>query len=179
MRTLTLSAALLLALAIPALAEDSATSSASAVASPAAATADAPAPGKVTSIQYATIVVDDYDKAVEWYTTTLGMELHDNMPYGREARWVSVRVPGQDVAIVLHDPSKVEDMDDEEVTSKPVDNILLGTDDCKAIIEKIRAAGGTIEMEPEAQPWGTQAIFNDPWGNQYVIVQPAEMPAEG
>lgn len=46
------------------------------------------------------------------------------------------------------------------------------TDDCDALVERIRAAGGTITEEPADQPWGERvARVLDPDGNQIIIGQ--------
>lgn len=49
-------------------------------------------------IELFTIVVDDYDRAIEFFVTALGFELVEDAPSltndGRPKRWVVVRPPG-------------------------------------------------------------------------------------
>ncbi|HTE67129.1 MAG TPA: glyoxalase superfamily protein [Candidatus Binatia bacterium] len=46
------------------------------------------------------------------------------------------------------------------------------TDDCDALVERIRASGGTITEEPADQPWGERvARVLDPDGNEIIIGQ--------
>lgn len=52
-----------------------------------------------------TIVVDDYDQAIEFFTTALGFDLVEDSPSltndGRPKRWVVVRPPGAETGILL------------------------------------------------------------------------------
>ena len=46
------------------------------------------------------------------------------------------------------------------------------TDDCDALVERIRAAGGSIVEEPTDQPWGERvARALDPDGNEVIMGQ--------
>ena len=52
-----------------------------------------------------TIVVDDYDEAVGFFTSALGFDLVEDSPSltndGRPKRWVVVRPPGAETGILL------------------------------------------------------------------------------
>ena len=52
-----------------------------------------------------TIVVDDYDRAIQFFTGVLGFELVEDSPSltndGRPKRWVVVRPPGAETGILL------------------------------------------------------------------------------
>ena len=51
-------------------------------------------------------------------------------------------------------------------------SLWVYADDCDALVERIRAAGGTITEEPADQPWGERtARVLDPDGNEVVIGQ--------
>ena len=49
---------------------------------------------------------------------------------------------------------------------------MFSTDDCRAEVERLRGRGAKITQEPEEVPWGTQAVFEDPFGKSHVLVQP-------
>ena len=55
------------------------------------------------SLTYATIWVHDQDEALAFYTEKLGLELRDDvtLPELNNFRWLTVGVPGQDVAVSL------------------------------------------------------------------------------
>jgi len=53
-----------------------------------------------------TIIVDDYDRAIEFFTGALGFELAEDSPAltthgGRPKRWVVVRPPGGQTGVLL------------------------------------------------------------------------------
>ena len=56
-------------------------------------------------IQQFTIIVDDYDAAIGFFTAALGFELVEDSPSltndGRPKRWVVVRPPGAQTGILL------------------------------------------------------------------------------
>jgi catechol 2,3-dioxygenase-like lactoylglutathione lyase family enzyme len=56
-------------------------------------------------IEQFTIIVDDYDKAIGFFTGALGFELVEDSPSltndGRPKRWVIVRPPGAQTGILL------------------------------------------------------------------------------
>jgi lactoylglutathione lyase len=53
-------------------------------------------------------------------------------------------------------------------------SLWVYTDDCDALVERLRAAGITISEEPADQPWGERiARVLDPDGNEVIIGQRA------
>lgn len=56
---------------------------------------------------------------------------------------------------------------------RPV-SLWFYTPDCDALVERIRAAGGTVVAEPADQPWGERVgRVLDPDGNELIIGQRA------
>ena len=45
-------------------------------------------------------------------------------------------------------------------------------DNCKSTVEELRKNGVKILMEPQTQPYGTQAIIEDLYGNSFVLREP-------
>ena len=69
----------------------------------------------------------------------------------------------------------------ERVGSQVADhvNLVFATDDFDAEHERLREAGVEFHGEPMENPWGTEAVFEDPYGNVHDLMEPAEMePAE-
>ncbi len=57
-------------------------------------------------LELVTIIVDDYDRAIEFFTGALGFELAEDSPAlttdgGRPKRWVVVRPPGAQTGVLL------------------------------------------------------------------------------
>jgi catechol 2,3-dioxygenase-like lactoylglutathione lyase family enzyme len=124
--------------------------------------------------------VHDQDEALAFYTEKLGMELREDVtvPEMGNFRWLTVGVPGQDVAIVLmavpgppvfdeDTRKKIEDL----VAKGAASGLFFTTDDCRATYEELKNRGVEFQQEPTEQPYGVDAGFRDPSGNQARMVQ--------
>ncbi|MFD7029522.1 VOC family protein [Streptomyces sp. NPDC059917] len=119
------------------------------------------------------IAVDDHDAAIAFYRDVLGLEVRGDVA-AHGMRWVTVGAPSQpDVDIVLEPPlahPNASAADREAVADLLAKGLLRGaifrTDDCDAVFERIRAAGGEVVQEPIDQPYGVRdCAFRDPAGN--------------
>lgn len=125
----------------------------------------------LTRLANVSLIVKDYDEAIKWYTEVLGLELRMDGSMGGDYRFVTVGVKGQDdVSIVLHKP-----WDSPGEVSSSVHSLLFHTDDCRKDVEGLRQRGVKITLEPEEQPWGVQAVFEDLYGATHVLVEPTEL----
>ena len=124
-----------------------------------------------------TIVVDDYDRAIGFFTGALGFELAEDSPSltndGRPKRWVVVRPPGAQTGILLAQA-------DGERQGAAVGNqtggrvgFFLRVDDFDAARARLTAAGAEFRTEPRDEPYGRVAVFADPWGNKWDLLGPA------
>jgi uncharacterized glyoxalase superfamily protein PhnB len=135
-------------------------------------------------IATAQIWVHDQDEALAFYTEKLGFEVRSDVtvPEFGNFRWLTVGPPEQDdVAIVLMAIPGQPVMDDE--TAEQVRSLMgkgfagtvfLTTDDCQASYEELVARGVEFTEEPESRPYGIDAGFRDPSGNQFRLTQLAE-----
>ena len=125
----------------------------------------------ITSLANVTLLVKDYDEAIRWFTEKLGLELRMDGSMGGEYRFVTVAVKGQqDVSIVLH---KVFEGYTEARSN--VHGLLFHCDDCKDFVKRLKSSGVEFTLEPEEQPWGVQAVFQDLYGNSHVLLEPSPM----
>ena len=126
--------------------------------------------------------VHDQEEALAFYTQKLGMEVRADvtLPELGDFRWVTVAPPGQDeVSIVLMaipgppvmDPDTAEQVKDL-MAKGFAGAVFLTTDDCKASYEELKARGVEFLQEPTEQPYGIDAGFRDPSGNQIRMNQP-------
>jgi predicted enzyme related to lactoylglutathione lyase len=131
-------------------------------------------------LTYAQIWVDDQDEALAFYTEKLGMELREDVtvPEMGNFRWLTVGVPGQDVAITLMEVPGPPVFDAE--TQKQIRSLLakgaasglfFSTDDCRASYEEYKKRGVEFTQEPTEQPYGIDAGFRDPSGNHFRMMQ--------
>jgi predicted enzyme related to lactoylglutathione lyase len=135
----------------------------------------------IRSIPTVNMWVGDIDEALAFYTEKVGLEVRTDVtvPELGNFRWVTVGVPGQpDVAFVLM-PIPGPPMFDaataatlgELVAKGAVGAFFLSTDDCRADYETLKARGVEFVMEPTQMPYGVDAAFRDPFGNQFRLVQ--------
>ncbi|GGX70186.1 VOC family protein [Streptomyces anandii] len=126
-------------------------------------------------IALVTLVVDDYDEAIRFYTGALGFRLAEDTPRPDGSRWVVVAPgPGQDGTALLLARAKGEDQRARigDQTGGRV-GFFLHTDDFAADHARMRAAGVTFLEEPRHEPYGTVAVFQDLHGNRWDLLQPA------
>jgi catechol 2,3-dioxygenase-like lactoylglutathione lyase family enzyme len=137
----------------------------------------------LTDITHVTLLVDDQDEALEFYTGTLGLVVRDDVEMeeeGMEGRWLTVSPSDAEfpqIALAAADTAEKR----ERVGSQVADhvNLVFATDDFDAEYERLREAGVEFHGEPTNNPWGTEAVFEDPYGNVHDLMEPAEMePAE-
>ncbi|OIK27717.1 VOC family protein [Streptomyces malaysiense] len=119
------------------------------------------------------IAVDDHDKALAFYRDILGLEVRNDVGF-EGMRWVTVGSPHQpDVEIVLEPPGANPDASPadrqalaELLAKGMLRGVILTTDDCDALWERLRESGADVLQEPTDQPWGVRdCAFRDPAGN--------------
>ena len=130
----------------------------------------------IKNVALVTIYVRDEDEALRFYTEKLGFEVRADATAGPGMRWLTVSPVGQaDLEIVLQKPGGWHD---EETTKKLLDRIgqgtpwVFNTDDCQSTYETLQSRGVKFSSPPEGVPYGLQAIFEDPYGNPFVLLQP-------
>ena len=129
--------------------------------------------------------VHDQDEALEFYTKKVGMETRSDVtvPELGNFRWVTVAPTGQsDIAIVLMaipGPPVMDEQTAKEVRSLMAKGfagtIFLETDDCRAAYDKLRGRGIEFAEAPEERPYGIDAAFRDPSGNNIRLTEPREV----
>jgi len=134
----------------------------------------------LTGLTNVNVWVHDQDEALAFYTDKLGMELRNDVtvPEMGNFRWLTVGVPGQDVALALLTVPgpPVFDADTsakiKEVVAKgAAGGLFFATDDVQASFEELKSRGVEFSQEPTTQPYGVDAGFRDPSGNQIRMAQ--------
>jgi predicted enzyme related to lactoylglutathione lyase len=134
----------------------------------------------LNKLSYVNVWVDDQEKALAFYTETLGMELRDDVSFPElgDFRWLTVGIPGQDVALALMEVPGAPVFDAEtqaqirSLISKGVaGGLFFSTDDCRASFEELSKRGVEFSQEPVEQPYGIDAGFRDSSGNQIRMTQ--------
>ena len=133
-------------------------------------------------IANAQLWVHDQDEALAFYTDKLGLELREDVtvPEMGNFRWLSVGVPGQEVGITLMEvpgPPVFEQETRDQIMALMAKGasggLFFNTDDCRASYEELKERGVEFNQEPTEQPYGIDAGFRDPSGNQMRMAQRA------
>jgi len=125
--------------------------------------------------------VHDQDEALAFYTEKLGMELRDDVTLAElgDFRWLTVGPVGQpDIAVVLmaipgppvfdaETSAKLQELMAKGATG----GLFFATDDCQATYEELKGKGVEFNDEPSERPYGVDAGFRDPSGNQIRVIQ--------
>ena len=125
--------------------------------------------------------VHDQDEALAFYTEKLGLELREDVtvPELGNFRWLSVGVPGQpDIAITLMAipgppvfDAETQDAIKTLVAKGVASGLFFATDDVQATYDELKDRGVEFQQEPTEQPYGVDAGFRDPSGNQMRVAQ--------
>jgi catechol 2,3-dioxygenase-like lactoylglutathione lyase family enzyme len=118
-------------------------------------------------INLASVLVDDQDKALDFYTEVLGFVKKTDVPLG-EARWLTVVSPQEpDGTELVLEP-------DWHPAVKPFKRALVddgipytsfAVDDVHVEYERLRASGVRFTQEPLEMPSVTTAVLDDTCGN--------------
>jgi uncharacterized protein len=109
----------------------------------------------------------DPEAAVAFYRDLFGWELEDVMPPGSPGPYYIARIHGGDVAGIGAQP--------EGGPPTAVWNTYVWVTDADETAEKVRAAGGTVLMEPgDVGDAGRMAVFADPAGAAFRVWQAGE-----
>jgi catechol 2,3-dioxygenase-like lactoylglutathione lyase family enzyme len=117
------------------------------------------------------LLVPDYDAAIAFFCHGLGFILAEDIPQGSK-RWVTVCPPGQDFRLIL---ARADTPAQIAAIGKQGGGrvwLFMQSDDFTADAAKITAAGGTFEELPRDEPYGTVAVWRDPFGNRWDLIQP-------
>ncbi|MFP3988728.1 VOC family protein [Streptomyces sp. E11-3] len=137
----------------------------------------------IKGLAISTVWVLDQDRAKEFYTEKLGLEVRTDMTIGEGGgmRWLTVGAPNQpDVQLTLMVPgAPVMDPESAEAVRKLVAKGILGagvlaTDDVHGDYEKLKARGVEFLQEPQERPYRTEAILRDDSGNWFSFTQARE-----
>jgi catechol 2,3-dioxygenase-like lactoylglutathione lyase family enzyme len=133
------------------------------------------------NLTHVNVWVHDQDEALAFYTEKLGLELREDatVPEMGNFRWLSVGLPGQkDVAITLlavpgppvfdeDTAQKIKDL----VSKGAAGGLFFATDDIDGTYQELKERGVEFSQEPTDQPYGRDAGFRDPFGNQIRMAQ--------
>lgn len=120
-----------------------------------------------------TIVVDNYDKAIEFYTEKLHFTLIEDTILSDTKRWVLVRPKGANECCLLlakgtneEQKSRIGNQSGGRVF------LFLHTDNFKRDFQNLNDNNVKIVREPSSEDYGTVAVFEDLYGNLWDLIEP-------
>jgi len=142
----------------------------------------------VSHLDLVTVVVSDYDQAIEFFVDVLGFDLAEDEPSltsdGRPKRWVVVRPGGGATGLLL---AKADSPSEQAAVGSQFAGrvgLFLRVDDFEATRERLLQAGVVFVSEPRQESYGKVAVFLDIAGNRWDLLSNRagtanERPGEG
>ena len=126
-------------------------------------------------IAHISLVVEDYDEAIEFYTRKLDFQLLEDTKLSEEKRWVVVAPSGaKECSLLLAKGAN-------ERQAKFAGNQTGGrvfqflfTDNFWRDCEKLKSREIKFVRPPQEHEYGTVAVFEDLYGNMWDLVEPNE-----
>ncbi|MEN9569893.1 MAG: hypothetical protein RL172_1124 [Bacteroidota bacterium] len=125
------------------------------------------------SLANVSIVVNDYDEAIDFYTSKLGFDLIEDTRLSETKRWVLLAPAGSTGCRLLlaqaatpEQQSRVGNQTGGRVF------LFLHTNDFWRDYDAYSSRGVTFVRQPEKQPYGTVAVFKDLYGNLWDMIGP-------
>jgi catechol 2,3-dioxygenase-like lactoylglutathione lyase family enzyme len=127
-------------------------------------------------LEQVALIVDDYDAAIAFFVAVLGFELVEDSAAetndGRPKRWVVVRPPGAETALLLAqaDGERQRRAVGDQYAGRV--GLFLRVEDFDATYARMRAAGVEFAGPPRDEPYGKVVVFVDVAGNRWDLLGP-------
>jgi len=125
------------------------------------------------SIAHISILVDNYDSAIDYYTQKLGFTLTEDKHLTESKRWVLVTPPGSACSLLLAKASTAEQV--ERIGNQTGGRVFLflHTDNFDRDYARLQEHKVEIVREQSIEPHGKVAVFKDIFGNLWDLIEPA------
>ena len=126
-------------------------------------------------IKLTSVSIDDYDKALKFYTEILGFVKKQDMPLGEGARWITVVSPEEPngTELLLEPNASYTAMKalKESLVKDGIPFTAFLVNDVQQEYERMKDLGVEFTMEPTNMGVWTAAIFDDTCGNLIEMFQ--------
>jgi len=124
-------------------------------------------------IAHITLVVNDYDEAIRFYTDKLGFTLIEDTYIDEEKRWVLVAPEGnEDCSLLLAKASTDEQRSRIGNQTGGRVALFLYTDDFWRDYKALTDKNVKFIRNPQKETYGIVAVFKDLYGNLWDLIQP-------
>jgi len=131
------------------------------------------------SLAAVTFLVPSYEDGLAFFRDVLGFAVLEDAPLAESKRWVVVAPStGAGAALLLAVPG------DERQRTRVGDQtggrvgFFLHSNDFWGDYENLLGRGVNFLEKPRREPYGVVAVFVDPWGGKWDLLQPADGAAE-
>lgn len=129
--------------------------------------------GRYMKIIVTSLFVDDQDKALEFYTKTLGFVKKHDVPAG-EFRWITLVSPdnqdGTELVLEPNDNPAAKDYQ-EKLVEQGIPATMFGVSDVQNEYKRLLKHGVKFTMDPTKMGGITIAVFDDTCGNLIQIIE--------
>lgn len=126
-------------------------------------------------IKLTSVSIDEYDKALKFYTDVLGFVKKRDIPLGEGARWITVVSPEEpDGTELLLEPNAgypAMKALKESLVKDGIPFTAFQVNDVRQEYERLKERGVEFSMEPTDMGMSTIAVFDDTCGNLIQIYQ--------
>lgn len=121
-----------------------------------------------------TIVVDDYDRAIDFYVGVLGFVLTEDSKLTTDKRWVVIRPSLGSAGFLIAKAAKTEQA--AAIGRQAGDRVsfFLHTDNIEEQLRLWISRGVQFEATPRAESYGRVVVFVDIYGNRWDLIEPRQ-----
>ena len=129
------------------------------------------------SVGAVTILVPDYQEAIDYFVGALGFALIEDTPLSEEKRWVMVS-PGAGSCLLLAKAKGKRQVAAIGNQSGGRVFLFLTTDDFWRDYRTYVNRGVEFQQEPRHEEYGIVAVFSDKYGNRWDLIERASRPRD-
>jgi catechol 2,3-dioxygenase-like lactoylglutathione lyase family enzyme len=119
-----------------------------------------------------TIVVDDYDRAIDFYVGILGFVLTEDSKLTTDKRWVVIRPSLGSAGFLIAKAAKTEQAAAIGRQAGGRVSFFLHTDNIDEQLQLWSSRGVQFEGTPRAESYGRVVVFVDIYGNRWDLIEP-------
>lgn len=122
-------------------------------------------------IAHISLLVNDYDEAIEFYTKKLGFTLLEDTKLSDEKRWVTIKPNGGDCSLLL---AKASNAEQKRFVGRQTGGrvfLFLQTDNFQRDYQNLLDNNIEIVRKPTHESYGQVCVFADLYGNNWDLIE--------
>jgi predicted enzyme related to lactoylglutathione lyase len=139
----------------------------------------------IAQLAIISVLVENQDEALHFYTEKLGLEKRADVTYGPGLRWLTVAPRGQrkpEIALATPDPILLGTRPQQAQVARGGERLerfgqwitwVFDTDDCCKMYNTLLSRGVKFVSPPTKHIYGMEAVFEDPYGNLFSLLEPS------